>query len=278
MQGRGLAAVTLVAVLASACSPTAPPPDADPATQTAPQTENPTDDAGELRTLPEDAAYGYEDAVRERVTVFSARDDDGDGEPDAFPIDIIRPRDATEVPVILQQSPYWDNVGRGLLGEPRERSSDGTVTMFPLWYDNWFVPQGYAYAIMDSSGSGDSDGCWDNYGLSSQASAVAALDYFAGADWSNGSVAMVGKSADALHALMAAATGHEALDAVVAIGGLTSYAEYTQPGGILVEPFPLWVERSGCETFAQEWTQDFGDGTSPTELTRSLDVLQQLDG
>lgn len=120
----------------------------------------------------------------------------------------------------------------------------------PLWYDNWFVPQGYAFVAMDSAGLGQSGGCADNLGLSSRDGAVAALDYLSGqtpgvalgeevtADWSNGSGAMVGTSADALHALLAATTGHAALKAVIPISSLTSSHSRTSMSPSTVLPCP----------------------------------------
>lgn len=262
---------------------------------TAPPSEPEDVETGDVepeRIEPEEAPYDLAAAVRERVTVFSDRDDDGDGLPDRFVLDIIRPADAVDVPVILEQSPYWDGLGRGLLGERRDRDRDrdaGPVTRIPLWYDNWFVPQGYAFVAMDTAGTGQSSGCFDNLGRSSQAGAVAALDFLSGtaegrdaagdpvsATWSSGSVAMVGKSADAHHALLAATTGHEALDAVVSIGTVTSIWQQAAPGGVVNTPWPL--EGSGrCSEFNEQWNAGIGDGTAPTEEMLAADVLGNLD-
>lgn len=282
-QGRRYVAIACVGLLltgTAACTD-ADPDVADPSESASAEAE---------RVMPEDAPYDYEAAVRERVTVFSERDDDGDGSPDPFVLDIIRPAETTDVPVILEQSPYWDGLGRGLLGETRERDTEGgPVTKLPVWYDNWFVPQGYAFVAMDTAGLGQSGGCFDNLGIPSQAGAVAALDFFAGnaagedadgaevtADWSSGSVAMVGKSADAHHALLAGITGHDALDAIVSVGTVTSIWEQSAGGGIVDTPFPL-DETGSCSGFSSEWNEDIGDGLAPTDAMFDADVLSNLD-
>lgn len=255
---------------------------------TAPTSAGPGGADGE-RHMPDDATYEFAEAVHERVTVHSERDDDRDGSPDPFVLDIIRPADAADVPVILVQSPYWSVLGRGTLGEMLERGPDGVVTSMPLWYDNWFVPKGYAVATMDSAGLGQSGGCFDNSSLASLAGTVAALDFFSGAgegrddadqavtaEWSSGAVAMIGKSADSHHALMAATTGHDALHAVISIGTVTSFWERAAIGGTVGTQWP--IESSGpCGAFAEEWNEGLGDGTAPTDAMLESDVLSRLD-
>src|SRR5215470_7053475 len=60
--------------------------------------------------------FSYQDAIREYVNVQSSVDSDGDGKKDLIRVDIIRPKESDEglkVPVIMDESPYYDNLGRG---------------------------------------------------------------------------------------------------------------------------------------------------------------------
>ena len=92
--------------------------------------------------------FGYDDAIRERVWVESNFDSDFNGVNDRIAIDIMRPR-ATEqglkVPVVMDASPYYTTLGRGNEGElKQDTDGDGILDRWPLFYDNYFVPRGYA--------------------------------------------------------------------------------------------------------------------------------------
>lgn len=173
------------------------------------------------------------DAIREHVMVDLHRDLDRDGTDDVISVDIVRPRTSDRVPVILEESPYYDGAGRGPLSQRKMRNAAGVVVGMPLFYDNYFVPRGYAFAAMDSPGQGRSTGCGDLYGPADRSAVSAVLDWLDGsrpatsdagrslsATWSSGRVGMIGKSADGADALAAAATGNPALRTVVSIEGL----------------------------------------------------------
>ena len=113
------------------------------------------------RTQP---VFSYADAVREYVYVESTVDSDSDGKLDRVRVDIIRPKESSpglKVPVIIDESPYYDNSGRGNEAERKVYDADGNVTKFPLFYDNYFVPRGYAVLNVDMLGTTKSDGCPD---------------------------------------------------------------------------------------------------------------------
>src|SRR5687767_3704620 len=60
--------------------------------------------------------FSYKDAIRETVYVQSSIDGDEDTEPDLIATDIIRPKESNgslKVPVIYEQSPYYQSLGRG---------------------------------------------------------------------------------------------------------------------------------------------------------------------
>lgn len=236
---------------------------------------------------PPDAEYPFEAAIRERVTVSAGRDDDGDGTPDEYVVDVVRPDTDEPVPVIMIQSPYWDYAGRGRERETRTVGVDGVARNLPLFYDNWFVPRGYAVVALDTPGQGGSGGCDDNFGPATVASTVAALDWLDGsaaatgtsgesvaATWSSGNVGMIGKSADGSMAVSAAATGHRALKAVVPIAGVTASLDRSTGGGLLT-PFTLTADLypPSCADWAEGFLDDWGDGFTYTDFWAERDPL-----
>lgn len=130
-----------------------------PATAVA-QEETPTIVVEDGVTQP---VFGYADAIRERVWVESNFDSDSDGVNDRIALDIMRPR-ATEqglkVPVVMDSSPYYSTLGRGNESERKaDTDGDGILDRWPLFYDNYFVPRGYAVVLMDMVGTANSTGC-----------------------------------------------------------------------------------------------------------------------
>jgi X-Pro dipeptidyl-peptidase len=147
--------------------------------------------------------FGYDDAIRERVWVESDVDSEGDGNLDLVAMDIIRPAASDEglkVPVIMDASPYFTTVCRGNEGECIDDvDDDGINDKWPLFYDNYFVPRGYAVILLHMIGTGFSTGCPTTGGLADTVSAVTAIDWLNGrrpgvdgagdpvsADWHNG--------------------------------------------------------------------------------------------
>lgn len=187
--------------------------------------------------------FSYEGAVRETVYVQSSIDGDGDQELDLLATDVIRPA-ATEadlrVPVIYEQSPYYQSNGRGNEAEIKaEEDGDFVPTVFPLYYDNYFVPRGYAVVLQDMPGTRNSEGCMVLGGEAEELAAKATIDWLNGrgkaftatgeevaADWSTGRVGMIGKSYDGSVANGAATTGVEGLETIVPIGAIDRWYDY----------------------------------------------------
>ena len=120
----------------------------------------------------------------------------------------------------MDASPYFQCCGRGNESETKTYESDGTIGKLPLYYDNYFVPRGYAVAGVDLVGTSRSTGCGDVGGRYEVAGAKAAIEWLNGrlpgydsagkkvtADWSTGKVGMIGKSWDGSIANGVAATG-----------------------------------------------------------------------
>jgi X-Pro dipeptidyl-peptidase len=166
-------------------------------------------------------------------------------------VDIIRPAEPAahgrRVPVIMDESPYFLCCGRGNENQLKTYAPDGTPTGFPLFYDNYFVPRGYAIALVDNPGTGRSTGC--NVGPAEQAAGIAVVNWLNGratahtsafgderayADWSSGSVGMIGKSNDGLTAMGVAVSGVAGLKTVIPIAGVSNLYDFWNPGGALI--------------------------------------------
>lgn len=192
--------------------------------------------------------FSYADAVREYVNVQSPVDADGDGKKDLIRVDIIRPKESgpsMKVPVIMDESPYYDNLGRGNESERKTYDSAGNPVKFPLFYDNYFVPRGYAVLDVDMDGTTKSDGCPTSGGPSDVAGGKAVIDWLNGrataydasgkpvkASWTTGKTAMIGKSYDGTLANAVAATGVEGLETIVPISAISSWYDYSRMGGV----------------------------------------------
>ncbi|MEY9815657.1 Xaa-Pro dipeptidyl-peptidase [Streptomyces albogriseolus] len=189
--------------------------------------------------------HSYADAVREAVWVDTGLDEDRDGRTDRVAVDIVRPREAArkgrKVPVIMDASPYYSCCGRGNESQTKTYDGHGDIVRMPLFYDNFFVPRGYAVVGVDLAGTSRSDGCVDVGGRSDIRSAKAVVDWLNGrakayssrtggepvrADWTDGSTGMIGKSWDGTIANGVAATGVEGLKTIVPIAAISTWYDY----------------------------------------------------
>lgn len=194
--------------------------------------------------------FGYADAIRERLFIDSTFDSDDDGLRDIIAFDVIRPR-ATEnglkVPVVMDASPYYSTVCRGNEGECKaDLDGDGVLDKWPLFYDNYFVPRGYAVILLDMVGTSNSTGCPTTNANEDNLSAKQAVNWLNGratardaagrvveADWDNGKSAMIGKSYDGSLALATAVTGVKGLTTVVPISPPAEYYDYVRSNGVV---------------------------------------------
>src|SRR5215218_690509 len=141
------------------------------------------------RTAP---VFGYADAIRERVFITSPYDSDHNSVPDIIAIDIKRPKATNEglkAPVVMDPSPYYSTLGRGNESQlKRDNDGDGLLDLWPLFYDNFFVPRGYAVILMDMIGTNNSTGCPTVHDVSDNLSAKVVID------WLNGRIPGVDKN------------------------------------------------------------------------------------
>ncbi|GAA3134153.1 Xaa-Pro dipeptidyl-peptidase [Planomonospora alba] len=266
---------TLLLTLALAVPLGAPPAAAEPQAPSPPVPAPITDN--ETRPV-----HSRADALTETVFVeVAGTDSDADGRPDRVAVDIMRPAataDGLKVPVIMEASPYYaggndvanhvvdldgsDPAGMeyrrnkfrdlreqmfGDTGQPGARSS--TAPPFPGYYDNYFLPRGYAIALVENLGSGRATGC-PTTGLPNEtAGPKAAIDWLNGrargfdadgdevrADWSTGNVGMIGVSYNGTLPNAVAATGVEGLKTIVPIAAISSWYDYYRANGGVVAP------------------------------------------
>ncbi|MEU6477262.1 Xaa-Pro dipeptidyl-peptidase [Streptomyces sp. NPDC047017] len=232
--------------------------------------------------------YSYANAVRESVWVDTGLDGDGDGHPDRVAADIVRPREAAQqgrkVPVIMDASPYYSCCGRGNESQTKTYDANGHVVQMPLYYDNYFVPRGYAFVGVDLAGTDRSDGCVDVGGRSDVQSAKAVIDWLNGrarayttrtgstparATWTNGRTGMIGKSWDGTIANGVAATGVQGLKTIVPISSISSwYDYYFSQGAPLYDSGPDWlsgyVESDAAHAHCAAQQQKLVDGAPRT--------------
>lgn len=184
--------------------------------------------------------YDYAAAIRESVWVQAPVSTNW-ATPVQVAADIIRPRELAgkaKVPVIIVASPYYLCCGRGNEGELKAYDAEGSPIKFPLFYDNFFVPRGYAVVAVDMAGTARSTGCSDE-GAASDLSLRAVVDWLNGratavdrhgddvqASWSNGTAGMIGKSYDGTLANGVAAMGVPGLKTIVPIGAISSWYDY----------------------------------------------------
>ncbi|GAA1603101.1 Xaa-Pro dipeptidyl-peptidase [Kribbella sancticallisti] len=201
------------------------------------------------RTRSTKPVYDYADAIRESVYVDTTMDSDSDGSNDVIAVDIVRPRETAaagrRIPVVMDASPYYSCCGRGNESERKTYDESGVIEKMPLFYDNYFVPRGYAMVGVDIVGTNRSTGCGDVGGKDEIDSVVAVIDWLNGrntahtgdgtaitADWTNGAVGMIGKSYDGTLANGVAATGVDGLKTIVPISAISSWYDYTRSGGV----------------------------------------------
>ena len=129
------------------------------------------------------------------------------------------------------------------------------MKQFPLFYDNYFVPRGYAVVQVDISGTNKSTGCLDIGGPAEIGSVKAVIDWLNGraeaypdlaatapavpVSWHNGKTGMIGKSWDGTMANGVAATGVDGLATIVPISAIDSWYDYYRYNGTRYGSSPL---------------------------------------
>jgi uncharacterized protein len=139
-------------------------------------------------------------------------------------VDVIRAEGTPETarqPVIMVVSPYTVRQG----GRPSNRFDD----FFDL---SGALQKGYTYVIVTMRSFGTSQGCSDWGGPGEQRDVVAGVEWAARQPWSNGKVALFGKSYDAWTGLMGIANQPRGLAAVISMEPVYDGYKYLYDEGI----------------------------------------------
>ncbi|WP_175649156.1 CocE/NonD family hydrolase [Micromonospora avicenniae] len=184
--------------------------------------------------------FSYDEAIQEVVYVEAPMDSDADGRRDLIAVDVVRPAETEagmRVPIIMEASPYF---GRDA-GDPLPDQTRG----FPGWWDEYFVPRGYAVVQVEMQGTSRSFGCPTTGGPEDTISIKAVVDWLNGrapgfhhdgsvavADWSTGNVGMQGVSYVGTLPNAVATQGVPGLRTVVPISAISSWYRYVNDQGV----------------------------------------------
>lgn len=146
--------------------------------------------------------------------------------PKGMPID-----GTVKTPVILVATPYANHAGS--LPPPNDLNGSGPN---PRFYDflnmSGALTKGYSFAYVDLPGFGGSSGCNDWGGTREQLGVRAAVEWAASQPWSNGKVALLGKSYDGWTGLMGVAQQPKGLAAVVSLEPVYDGYRYIYMNGV----------------------------------------------
>ena len=242
--------------------------------------------AGDLDCL-DPAVYDASQAIVQhiQVPVAPTEVDPTGTQNDYIWVDYIRPNTppGVTVPTIMDASPYYNTLGRGYLSmlkspfdpnafQPPDVECGGCPNRpFPEWEAGFFIPRGYAVALMDLRGTRNSTGC-EIYGDKQEAvDAVNVVDWIADQPWSNGRVGMIGGSYDGTIANGAAALyprlgrhhDPDALAAVVPIRAIDRWYDYQFFNGVEANGQELDPELFTAALPADDYPNSSGPGGDP---------------
>ena len=130
----------------------------------------------------------------------------------------------TQMPVVLWSSPYFGQVVPAP-GDPGIRSGFGVPV-------NHLLSEGFAVALFNVRGTGNSGGCFEFLGKKEQRDQRVLVEWLASQAWSNGRVGMMGLSYDSGTSIAAAVQRPPALKAIVVSGLITDlYTISSTPQG-----------------------------------------------
>lgn len=194
--------------------------------------------------------------IQGRVWVQVPTDSDRDGKPDRVEVRFARSKDApARVPVIMEASPYWagvndvknHNVDHDLYHPTARRGAAGGI--LDTWSATTWITRGFAWAEVDSIGTGGSTGCPTTGGVAETLGVKAVIDWLNGrasavdaggapvrAPWTTGDVGMIGTSYDGTLPNAVATTGVEGLKAIIPISAISDWYDYYRAGGAVVAP------------------------------------------
>lgn len=133
--------------------------------------------------------------------------------------------EGVSIPVIAEFGPYFDEVS------VETPSIEVPGTWLGQMIIDQLLPHGYGFAQVSVMGTGRSNHCMDLMGDAEQLGVDAAVTWLGSQNWSNGKVAMIGKSYDGSTPWQAATFGNEHLATIVPISGLIGVMELMWKNG-----------------------------------------------
>jgi pimeloyl-ACP methyl ester carboxylesterase len=162
------------------------------------------------------------------------------------------PDSAPPFATVLELSPYWNTAAPYGPSDADVKTVDGRKTM-GLWHQP-LMDAGFAVALINMRGTGDSDGCFQFGGAPDIEDAYAVIEGLAKQTWSNGRVGMVGLSYPGWSQYLALAAAPPSLRAVVPSSGVIDvHSLVTRNGATLSMGWavsPLWTAGTGLGVYA----------------------------
>ena len=164
--------------------------------------------------------------------------------------------EAWRAPVILVMSPYFGPDSREGYDE-RDPTTWDAAARPAYWRYQWlidhFVPRGYAVALSDVRGTGESGGCLEQTGALQSQDGYDTVEFLAAQPWSNGRVGMYGKSYDGETQQSTATLAPPHLVTIIPVSSVAGQYDYSYYDGV---PYTLQTMLSNVGYAA-------GDGLQP---------------
>ena len=138
---------------------------------------------------------------------------------------------SVKTPVIMTVSPYLNHSG-GTSFSPTSSETGPSSRFYDFLDMSGALTRGYSYVMVDLPGFGGSAGCNDWGGTREQLGVRAAVEWAAEQPWSNGKVALLGKSYDGWTGLMGIAQQPQGLAAVISLEPVYSGYRYIWMNGV----------------------------------------------
>jgi predicted acyl esterase len=144
-------------------------------------------------------------------------------------LEIVKPKGAKDLGVILEASPYhgtlYDRTGGRMIPLP---GRDGAL----VGLSGFFPKRGYAVVFMDLRGTGLSSGCLNTLGRADQSDLRDVVQWAAAQPWSNGRVGMIGHSYVGSTPIVATALAPKGLVTIVPSAGLPAIYDHQWQMGV----------------------------------------------
>lgn len=166
------------------------------------------------------------------------------------PLEEKEPNELTYEDIHYQDEPKPLPAKRQIAGKQKE--ADETFAMeAPYTLNDYFLTRGFAVVYAAGIGTKDSDGIRDTGAVSETVSTIAVIEWLAGnrtaftnrtdniaikAWWSNGKIAMTGRSYLGTLATAAATTGVAGLKTAISEAAISSWYDYYRDGGLVAAP------------------------------------------